>query len=111
EHDSGLQSLDPLSFTDTKAYRDRLATTIKKTGQNDAVIVASGTIEEIPVVVAAMEYAFIGGSMGVVVGEKIARGAERALANRSPLVIVSCSGGARMMEGALSLMQMAKISA
>lgn len=111
EHDSGLRSLDPLNFTDTKAYRDRLATTIAKTGQNDAVIVGSGTIEEIPVVVAAMEYAFIGGSMGVVVGEKITRGAERALAHRSPLVIVSCSGGARMMEGALSLMQMAKISA
>jgi acetyl-CoA carboxylase carboxyl transferase subunit beta len=111
EHDPGLRSLDPLSFTDTKAYRDRLAATIKKTGMNDAVIVASGLIEEIPVVVAAMEYAFIGGSMGVVVGEKITRGAERALAARCPFIVVSCSGGARMMEGALSLMQMAKISA
>jgi acetyl-CoA carboxylase carboxyl transferase subunit beta len=111
EHDSGLRSLDPLSFTDTKPYRDRLSATIKKTGMNDAVIVASGLIEEIPVVVAAMEYAFIGGSMGVVVGEKITRGAERALAAGCPFIVVSCSGGARMMEGALSLMQMAKVSA
>ncbi len=111
EHDAGLHSLDPLKFTDTKAYRDRLAVTIKKTGMKDAVVVASGSIGQIPVVVAAMEYSFIGGSMGVVVGEKITRGAERALAARSPFIIVSCSGGARMMEGALSLMQMAKISA
>jgi acetyl-CoA carboxylase carboxyl transferase subunit beta len=111
EHDPGLRSLDPLNFTDTKAYRDRLAATIKKTGMNDAVIVASGLIEDMPVVIAAMEYAFIGGSMGVVVGEKITRGAERALAAGSPFIVVSCSGGARMMEGALSLMQMAKISA
>jgi acetyl-CoA carboxylase carboxyl transferase subunit beta len=111
EHDPGLRSLDPLTFTDTKAYRDRLAATIKKTGMNDAVIVASGLIEDMPVVIAAMEYAFIGGSMGVVVGEKITRGAERALAAGCPFIIVSCSGGARMMEGALSLMQMAKISA
>jgi acetyl-CoA carboxylase carboxyl transferase subunit beta len=111
EHDTGLRSLDPLTFTDTKAYRDRLASTIKKTGLNDAVIVASGQIDGMPAVIAAMEYAFIGGSMGVVVGEKITRGAERALAERCPFVVVSCSGGARMMEGALSLMQMAKISA
>jgi acetyl-CoA carboxylase carboxyl transferase subunit beta len=111
EHDPGLRSLDPLNFTDTKAYRDRLAATIKKTGMNDAVIVASGLIEDMPVVIAAMEYAFIGGSMGVVVGEKITRGAERALAAGAPFIVVSCSGGARMMEGALSLMQMAKISA
>jgi acetyl-CoA carboxylase carboxyl transferase subunit beta len=111
EHDPGLRSLDPLTFTDTKPYRDRLAATIKKTGMNDAVIVASGLIENMPVVIAAMEYAFIGGSMGVVVGEKITRGAERALAAGCPFIIVSCSGGARMMEGALSLMQMAKISA
>ena len=110
EHDTGLRSLDPLSFTDTKAYRHRLASTIKKTRMNDAVVVASGLLEQIPVVIAAMEYSFIGGSMGVVVGEKITRGAERALAGRHPLIIVSCSGGARMMEGALSLMQMAKVS-
>lgn len=111
EHDAGLRSTDPLNFTDTKPYRDRLATTIKKTGVNDAVLIGSGRIEGIPSVVAAMEYAFIGGSMGVVVGEKITRAAERALDERVPLIVVSCSGGARMMEGALSLMQMAKISA
>ena len=111
EHDESLRSTDPLSFTDTKPYRERLAATIKKTGANDAVVVGSGHVEGIPCVIAAMEYAFIGGSMGVVVGEKITRAAERALAERVPLIVVSCSGGARMMEGALSLMQMAKISA
>jgi acetyl-CoA carboxylase carboxyl transferase subunit beta len=111
EHDPGLRSLDPLRFTDTKSYRQRLATTSKATGLLDAVIVGSGQIEGLPIVVAAMEYAFIGGSMGVVVGEKITRAAERALEARSGLIVVSCSGGARMMEGALSLMQMAKISA
>jgi acetyl-CoA carboxylase carboxyl transferase subunit beta len=111
EHDAGLRSTDPLNFTDTKPYRDRLTATIKKTGVNDAVLIGSGQIEGIPSVVAAMEYAFIGGSMGVVVGEKITRAAERALDERVPLIVVSCSGGARMMEGALSLMQMAKISA
>jgi len=111
EHDAGLRSNDPLTFTDTKPYRDRLAKSIKDTGLQDAIIVGSGEVEGIPTVIASMEYSFIGGSMGVVVGEKITRGAERALANRSPFIIVSCSGGARMMEGALSLMQMAKISA
>jgi acetyl-CoA carboxylase carboxyl transferase subunit beta len=111
EYDAGLRSLDPLKFTDTKPYRARLESTIQKTGLKDAVQVGSGSIEGIPTVIAAMEYSFIGGSMGVVVGEKITRGAERALESGSPLIIVSCSGGARMMEGALSLMQMAKISA
>ena len=111
DHDPGLRSLDPLRFTDTKSYRQRLTTTAKATGLLDAVIVGSGKIEGLPTVVAAMEYAFIGGSMGVVVGEKITRAAERALDTRAGLVVVSCSGGARMMEGALSLMQMAKISA
>jgi acetyl-CoA carboxylase carboxyl transferase subunit beta len=111
EHDAGLRSLDPLTFTDTKAYHDRLVAMSKLTGLRDAVIVGSGTINGLPAVVCAMEYAFIGGSMGVVVGEKITRGAERALASGAALVVVSCSGGARMMEGALSLMQMAKISA
>jgi acetyl-CoA carboxylase carboxyl transferase subunit beta len=111
EHDPGLRSLDPLRFTDTKSYRQRLTTTAKATGLLDAVIVGSGQIEGLQTVVAAMEYAFIGGSMGVVVGEKITRAAERALETRAGLVVVSCSGGARMMEGALSLMQMAKISA
>jgi acetyl-CoA carboxylase carboxyl transferase subunit beta len=96
---------------DTKAYRDRLAATQKATGLLDALIAGNGTLDGIPIEIAAMEYAFIGGSMGVVMGEKLARAAERALAARSPLIIVSCSGGARMMEGALSLMQMAKVSA
>jgi acetyl-CoA carboxylase carboxyl transferase subunit beta len=111
EHDALLQSTDPLSFTDTKRYAERLRAMARTTGLRDAVIVGTGEIEGQRAVVAAMEYGFIGGSMGVVVGEKIARGIERALAERLPLVIVSCSGGARMMEGALSLMQMAKISA
>ena len=111
EHDSGLQSTDPLHFTDTKPYQQRLKTTIAATGMSDAVITATGRISGIETVVAAMEYSFIGGSMGVVVGEKITRAIERALDDRLPVVIVSCSGGARMMEGALSLMQMAKISA
>jgi acetyl-CoA carboxylase carboxyl transferase subunit beta len=106
EHDRGLRSTDPLGFVDTKPYRQRLETSIASTGLNDAVITATGRIGGI----AAMEYGFIGGSMGVVVGEKITRAIERALAGRMPVVIVSCSGGARMMEGALSLMQMAKIS-
>jgi acetyl-CoA carboxylase carboxyl transferase subunit beta len=111
EHDEGLKSTDPLQFTDTKPYEQRLKASIESTGMTDAVITASGRINGIQTVVAAMEYAFIGGSMGVVVGEKITRAIERALEARQPVIIVSCSGGARMMEGALSLMQMAKISA
>ena len=111
EHDRALRSTDPLHFTDTKPYARRLETTIAATGMNDAVITATGTIHGMRCSVAALEYGFIGGSMGVVVGEKITRAIERALAERIPVVIVSCSGGARMMEGALSLMQMAKISA
>jgi acetyl-CoA carboxylase carboxyl transferase subunit beta len=111
EHDRDLSSTDPLAFTDTKKYTDRLAAGTTATGLKDAVIVATGEIDGIRSVVAAMEYGFIGGSMGVVVGEKITRGIERALAERLPVVIVSCSGGARMMEGTLSLMQMGKISA
>jgi acetyl-CoA carboxylase carboxyl transferase subunit beta len=106
-----LVSNDPLQFTDTKPYKARLAASKKSVGQNDAVIVGVGRINGVDAVVAAMEYSFIGGSMGVVVGEKMVRGIELALARRIPMVIVSCSGGARMMEGALSLMQMAKISA
>jgi acetyl-CoA carboxylase carboxyl transferase subunit beta len=111
EYDVGLRSTDPLLFRDTKAYRDRLTAMTKATGLYDALIVGSGTMEGLPAIVGAMEYAFIGGSMGVVMGEKITRAAERALAIGVPLIVVSCSGGARMMEGALSLMQMAKISA
>ena len=110
-HDAGLRSTDPLGFVDTKPYRDRLVASIRTTGLNDAVIVGSGMLDGMPTVIAAMEYSFIGGSMGVVVGEKITRAAERALDTGAPLVVICCSGGARMMEGALSLMQMAKISA
>jgi acetyl-CoA carboxylase carboxyl transferase subunit beta len=111
EHDRGLRSTDPLEFTDTKPYRERLRAGFQATGQRDAVITATGRLDGIETIVAAMEYGFIGGSMGVVVGEKIARAAERAIDRRLPLIIVSCSGGARMMEGTLSLMQMAKVSA
>jgi acetyl-CoA carboxylase carboxyl transferase subunit beta len=111
EHDAGLASNDPLQFVDTKPYRDRLRATQAATGMKDAVIVATGRMEGIQVVIAAMEYTFIGGSMGVVVGEKLARAVEMALDRRHPVIIVSCSGGARMMEGALSLMQMAKVCA
>ena len=111
EHFPNLVSVDPLQFTDTKPYRERLQKTIADTGMKDAVIVATGRLEGVDVVVAAMEYTFIGGSMGVVVGEKITRAIEMALERRQPAIVVSCSGGARMMEGALSLMQMAKVSA
>jgi acetyl-CoA carboxylase carboxyl transferase subunit beta len=111
EHHADLTSNDPLHFADTKLYRDRLKATIQSTGIKDAVVVATGRLNGIDVVVAAMEYSFIGGSMGVVVGEKIARAVEMALERRQPLLVISCSGGARMMEGALSLMQMAKVSA
>jgi acetyl-CoA carboxylase carboxyl transferase subunit beta len=111
EHDTHLVSTDPLSFRDTKAYPDRLKAAREATGLSDAVITASGRLEGIDVEIAAMEYGFIGGSMGVVVGEKITRAIERAIERSTPIVIVSCSGGARMMEGALSLMQMAKICA
>jgi len=111
EHDAGLSSTDPLGFTDTKPYRDRLRAGQAATGNLDAVIVGTGALDGVPVVIAAMEYGFIGGSMGVVVGEKITRAIERGLAGRMPVIVVSCSGGARMMEGALSLMQMAKVSA
>ena len=110
EYDKGLVSTDPLKFTDTKPYRTRLESSIEATGQKDAVIAATGRIEGIDASGAAMEYSFIGGSMGVVVGEKITRAIERAMDHRWPVVIVCSSGGARMMEGALSLMQMAKVS-
>ena len=109
EYDKDLMSTDPLSFTDTKPYKSRLKASIAATGLKDAIITASGAIDGIQTIVASMEYEFIGGSMGVVVGEKITRAIERAVDGSMPLVIVCCSGGARMMEGALSLMQMAKI--
>jgi len=111
EHDRALRSTDPLRFVDTKSYGDRLAAGLQATGMPDAVVVGSGQLDGQHVVIAAMEYAFIGGSMGVVVGEKLTRAVEQALARRVPVIIVSCSGGARMMEGTLSLVQMAKVSA
>lgn len=102
---------DPLGFSDTKRYADRLRAYQKALGVTDAVIVVAGSIEGLPVLLAVMDYRFMGGSMGSVVGEKLTRAAEVALEKRRPLVIVSASGGARMQEGILSLMQMAKISA
>ena len=111
EFDTGLRSIDPLKFVDTKPYQKRLDASIAATGMKDALIAAVGRIDGIETSVAAMEYSFIGGSMGVVVGEKITRAIERAIERRLPVIIISCSGGARMMEGTLSLMQMAKISA
>jgi len=110
-YDADLVSTDPLEFHDTKPYKNRLQATIASTGMKDAVVTATGRLDGIETAIAAMEYSFIGGSMGVVVGEKITRTIERAIGLRAPVVIVSCSGGARMMEGALSLMQMAKTSA
>jgi len=111
EFDRALQSADPLGFRDSKPYAERLAAGKAKTDCYDAVVCASGAMGGRRTVIAAMEYGFIGGSMGVVVGEKVTRAIERATAEKLPLVVVSCSGGARMMEGTLSLMQMAKISA
>jgi len=111
EHFPDLVSIDPLQFTDTKPYCDRLHKSTSETGLKDAIIVATGRLDGLDVVVAAMEYAFIGGSMGVVAGEKITRAIEMAHDRRQPAIVISCSGGARMMEGALSLMQMAKVSA
>ncbi|MBZ0111876.1 MAG: acetyl-CoA carboxylase, carboxyltransferase subunit beta [Thermoanaerobaculia bacterium] len=108
---SGLRSADPLHFKDTKKYRDRLKTYQASAGGRDAVVVVEGSLEGVPIVLAVMQYPFMGGSMGSVVGEKITRAAETALASRRPLIVVSASGGARMQEGVLSLMQMAKISA
>jgi acetyl-CoA carboxylase carboxyl transferase subunit beta len=111
EIERGLRSTDPLNFSDTKPYGERLSRGQQTTGLDDAVLIVRGHLGGIPVILAAMEYGFIGGSMGVVVGEKITRAVERALSERVPLLIVSRSGGARMQEGAISLMQMAKISA
>lgn len=109
--DKNMISVDPLEFTDTKKYSDRVKTTISKTGLKDAVHTGYGKIHGRPAAIAVMDFGFIGGSMGSVVGEKISRIADGALANKLPFIIVSASGGARMMEGALSLMQMAKTSA
>ena len=111
EIDAELRSTDPLRFRDSKRYRDRLKHYEETIGPGDAIVVGTGAMGGIPVVIGAMEFFFLGGSMGSVVGEKITRAAERALSDRRPLVMVSASGGARMQEGILSLMQMGKISA
>ncbi len=111
ELDAGLTSTDPLSFVDSKSYRERLTGMQQATRLSDALISGTGRLEGRPVNICAMELKFIGGSMGAVVGEKITRAIERSLERRAPLIIVSASGGARMQEGAISLMQLAKISA
>jgi acetyl-CoA carboxylase carboxyl transferase subunit beta len=111
EYDTKLQSSDPLEFKDSKKYPDRIHSSQKKTALKDAVVAGIGKIDGRQVSLAVMDFGFIGGSMGSVVGEKVARAIERSLERRIPLVIVSCSGGARMQEGILSLMQMAKTSA
>ncbi len=109
--DGDIASTDPLKFVDLKPYSSRLKQAKKDTGLNDAIINAHGKLMGRPVVASVMEYAFIGGSMGAVVGEAITRAVERAAETSTPLIIVSASGGARMMEGVISLMQLAKISA
>jgi len=109
--DENIHSVDALHFVDTKRYADRIAENEKRTGLAEAIITARGTIGGVPVYILAMEFEFLGGSVASVVGEKIARACERALEDRRPVIIVSCSGGMRMQEGMLSLMQMAKSSA
>ena len=109
--DGNLTTTDPLKFVDLKPYSSRLRQAKQDTGLEDAIINAHGKLQGRPVIASVMEYAFIGGSMGAVVGEAIARAVERSAETRTPLIIVSASGGARMMEGVISLMQLAKISA
>ncbi|MFI5251829.1 MAG: acetyl-CoA carboxylase, carboxyltransferase subunit beta [Bacteroidota bacterium] len=111
EMDKKMRSTDPLQFTDTKRYKDRLKDTIIKSGLNDAVRTGTGKLNGMAVVLACMDFSFIGGSMGSVVGEKVARAIDQARKDKVPLIIISASGGARMMEGALSLMQLAKTNA
>ena len=109
--DTELRSTDPLDFTDLKSYKDRLSSAESETGLKDAMLTALGNLGPHSVVLSAMEYAFIGGSMGAVVGETVSRAADRSLETRHPLIVVAASGGARMMEGIVSLMQLPKISA
>ncbi len=111
EHDATFVSTDPLEFVDSKPYKTRLAATRQACKMKDALLAGSGTLAGRPVQICALELKFIGGSMGSVMGEKITRAIERSLEKREPLIIVSATGGARMQEGAVSLMQMAKISA
>lgn len=108
EYDFHLQSTDPLHFRDSKRYIDRLREAVERTGRNEAVVSGMGSVEGIRVSIGVMDFSFIGGSMGTVVGEKIARTIRRGLDERVPVVTVAASGGARMMEGILSLMQMSK---
>ena len=110
EQDQDLTSPDPLKFKDTKKYKERMRATIKKNATNDAIITGSGEIEGIAIEICVFDFSFMGGSMGSVVGEKITRSIERAIEKNMPVIIVSCSGGARMQEGIFSLMQMAKTS-
>jgi len=111
EEDGNLVTTDPLNFTDLKAYKGRVKAAQKSTGRKDAIVNARGKINGREVIISAMEYGFIGGSMGAVVGETITRAVERSLRDRVPLIVISATGGARMMEGTISLMTMAKISA
>jgi acetyl-CoA carboxylase carboxyl transferase subunit beta len=111
ERDAGLQSVDPLGFVDQKPYPERVATAQAQTGLRDAAVRGTGAIESQAVSVCVMDFGFMGGSMGAVVGEKVARAAEDAVADRVPLIVVSASGGARMQEGTLALMQLAKTCA
>ncbi|HMS33338.1 MAG TPA: acetyl-CoA carboxylase, carboxyltransferase subunit beta [Ignavibacteria bacterium] len=110
EMDRKIRSIDPLEFEDTKPYKKRLEETIKSTELFDAIRIGTGKINDTEVVIACMDFGFIGGSMGSVVGEKISRAIDRSLKTKNPLIIISSSGGARMMEGAISLMQLAKTS-
>lgn len=110
EMDKKLRSVDPLEFTDTKPYKKRIEESIKSTELNDAIRTGTGKINNIDVVICCMDFGFIGGSMGSVVGEKISRAIDKSLKSKHPLIIISSSGGARMMEGAISLMQLAKTS-
>ena len=111
ERDRHLHPSDPLRFKDSKRYRDRIAAAQQKTGNEDAIVAGTGLLDGRPVEIAALDFDYMGGSMGSVVGEKITRAADRARLSRRPLIVASCSGGARMQEGILSLMQMAKTSA
>jgi acetyl-CoA carboxylase carboxyl transferase subunit beta len=111
EFDVTLTSRDPLNFRDSKKYTDRIIDSQSKTGLKDAVICGLATVDAVPISFAVMDFTFMGGSMGSVVGEKVTRSIDRAIEREIPLVVVSCSGGARMQEGILSLMQMAKTSA
>ena len=111
EMDAGLESVDFLEFKDSKKYKDRIKASVSKAGGGDAVVCGEGTIDGLPVVVSVFDFSFMGGSMGSVVGEKITRAIEKGLETMAPVIVFSCSGGARMQESILSLMQMAKTSA